>query len=186
MIATIIFAAQATLSLVSFGLLARWIIYPRLKERPLVEALTPLLLFQTFRTVGLLFLVPTVVGAALPTAYSIPDAAGDLLAVMLSFASLLALRLRWRGALVLVWLFTLEGMVDFANAIAQGLRINLTENYHLGITWLIPTYGVPAFIIAHLLIIALLLRGQRQLGSQRAVDDEARDETSAEAFASVR
>jgi hypothetical protein len=173
MIATIIFATQATLSLVSFGLLARWFIYPRLKERPLVEALTPLLLFHTFRTLGLLFLVPTLVDASLPAAFSVPDAVGDMLAVALAFASLVALRLRWRGALALIWLFTVAGIADFANVIAQGLRINLSENYHLGLTWLIPTYGVPAFLIVHLVIIALLLRGNRKPTEQRAESEEA-------------
>jgi hypothetical protein len=171
MTATIIFATQAALSLVSFGLLARWLIYPRLKRRPLVEALTPLLLFQTFRTVGLMFLVPAVVGAALPTAFSIPAEVGDLIAVALAFAALVALRLRWRGAPALVWLFTLEGMADFANATALGLRFNIV-NHHLGLTWLIPTYGVPAFLIAHLLIIALLLRRTRQPGGQRGAAAE--------------
>ncbi len=177
MIATIIFATQAALSLVSFGLLARWLIYPRLKERPLVEALTPLLLFHTFRTVGLLFLVPTLVDSSLPAAFSIPGAVGDMLAVALAFASLVALRLRWRGARALVWLFTLVGIADFANVTAQGLRFNIAVNYHLGLTWLIPTYGVPAFLIVHLMIIALLLRGNRQPGGQRAEGDEARVES---------
>lgn len=172
MIATITFATQAALSLVSFGLLARWLIYPRLKERPLVEALTPLLLFHTFRTVGLLFLVPTLADSSLPAAFSIPGEVGDMLAVALAFASLVALRLRWRGALALVWLFTLEGIADFANVIVQGLRFNIAANYHLGLTWLIPTYGVPAFLIVHLTIIALLLRGRRQRDGQRTVGAE--------------
>lgn len=181
MSATIIFAAQAALSLVSFGLLARWFIYPRLKERPLAEALTPLLLFHTFRTLGLLFLVPAIVGTSFPAAFSIPDSVGDMLAVALAFASLVALRLKWRGALALVWLFTVEGMADFANVIALGLRFNLSEKYHLGVTWLIPTYGVPAFLIAHLTIIALLLRGNRQQsqhGGQRVYSDKAHAESA--------
>ena len=50
--ATLVFVTQATLSLLSFGLIARWVIYPRLKERSLREALTLLLLFETFRTMG--------------------------------------------------------------------------------------------------------------------------------------
>lgn len=180
MIATISFAAQAALSLVSFGLLARWFVYPRLRERPLAEALTPLLLFQTFRTIGLVFLVPSVVDSSLPAAFAIPGEVGDQLAVLLAFASLVALRLRWRGALALVWVFTVEGIADFANVIAQGLRFNIAGNYHLGVAWLIPTYGVPAFLIAHLTIIALLLRGNRQrrpLSGQRADGAEAQMES---------
>ncbi len=172
MIAIVSFATQVTFSLVSFGLLARWFIYPRLKERPLVEALTPLLLFHTFRTVGLIFLVPAVVDASLPAAFAIPGELGDMLAVLLAFASLVALRLRWRGALALVWLFTLEGVADFANVIAQGLRFNIIGSYHLGPAWFIPTYGVPAFLVAHVTIIALLLRGTRRLSEQQSASDK--------------
>lgn len=50
--ATLIFATQATLSLLSCGLIARWVIYPRLRDRSLRDALTPLLLFETLRQTG--------------------------------------------------------------------------------------------------------------------------------------
>lgn len=108
-------AIQATSSMLSFGLLARWFVYPRLRERALPEALTPLLLFQTFRTLGLIFLVPDLVDAALPAAFAVP-AAGDMLAVILAFAALVGVRSGWRGAPALVWLFTVEGLADFVTA----------------------------------------------------------------------
>jgi hypothetical protein len=36
------------------------------------------------------------------------------------------LRARLRGALALVWVFTIEGTVDFVYAFYQGLRLGLT------------------------------------------------------------
>ncbi|MDQ2786297.1 MAG: hypothetical protein M3Y58_14995 [Chloroflexota bacterium] len=168
--ATLLFVTQVTLSLLSFGLITRWIIYPRLRERSLREALTPLLLFQTFRTVGLIYLVPGIADAALPAAYKIPEALGDMLAVVLAFAALVAVRSGWRTAPALVWLFTVEGLADFINAFAQGLRFNIAANYHLGIGWLLPTYGVPAFLAVQLTVIALLLNRARQRDGERAVD----------------
>lgn len=176
--ANLVFATQATLSLLSFGLIARWVIYPRLRDRPLREALTPLLLFETFRTVGLIFLVPGLVDAALPAAFTIPETVGDMLAVVLAFAALVAVHAGWRVALALVWLFTVEGLADFANAIAQGLRFNIAA-YHLGIAWLIPTYGIAVFVAIQLTIIALLLnnRGRnrdRQRTEERAVEISGR------------
>lgn len=172
--ATLVFATQTTLSLLSFGLLARWVIYPRLRERPLREALTPLLLFETFRTVGLVFLVPSLVDAAVPAAFTIPEAAGDMLAVVLAFAALVAVRAGWRAAPALVWLFTVEGIADFINAFAQGLRFNIAAQYHLGLGWLIPTYGVPAFFVVQLTVIALLLN-RRRLATQPPVVQRAAD-----------
>jgi hypothetical protein len=49
MIEILVFATQFTLSLVSFGLIALWVIYPRLRERSFRDALTSLLLFLSAR-----------------------------------------------------------------------------------------------------------------------------------------
>jgi hypothetical protein len=160
--AILVFATQITLSLLSFGLIASWVIYPRLRERSLRDALTLLLLFETFRTVGLIVLVPGLVDAALPAAFTISAAAGDMLAVVLAFAALVAVRSGWRGAPALVWLFTVEGLADFINATAQGLRFDIVSHNQLGIAWLLPTYGVPAFTVVQLTVIALLLNHQNR------------------------
>lgn len=163
----LIFATQTTLSLLSFGLIARWVIYPRLKNRSLRDALTPLLLFETLRTIGLIGLVPGLVDAPLPAGFVIPEAVGDMLAVALAFAALVAARAGWRVAPALVWLFTVEGLADFINATAQGLRFGIAAPNLLGVAWLLPTYGVPAFTMAQLMVIAVLLnhaRRERQRG----------------------
>ena len=165
-----VFATQFTLSLLSFGLIARWVIYPRLRERPLRQALTPLLLFETLRTIGLIVLVPGLVHASLPSAFALPAAVGDMLAVALAFAALVAVRSGWRAAPALVWLFTVEGLADFINATAQGLRFNVIAGNQLGIAWLLPTYGIPAFTVAQVMVIALLWRS----GRQRAADERER------------
>ena len=167
----LVFVTQFTLSLLTFGLIARWVIYPRLRERSLRDALTPLLLFETLRTLGLINLVPALVDSALPSAFTVPEALGDMIAVVLAFVALVAVRSGWRVAPALVWLFTVEGLADFINATAQGLRVNIA-NYHLGIGWLIPTYGVPAFVAVQLTVIAVLLNGARR-ERQRARDDAA-------------
>ncbi|HEV2237951.1 MAG TPA: hypothetical protein VGR57_14925, partial [Ktedonobacterales bacterium] len=172
--ATLIFAAQATLSLLTFGLIARWVIYPRLRERSLRDALTPLLLFETLRTVGLVVFVPGLTDGTLSTGFTIPEAVGDQLAVALAFVALVAVRSGWRAAPALVWLFTIEGLADFVNATVQGLRFNIPA--HMGPAWVIPTYGVPAFAAVHLTVIALLLNGARRArqpagdAGERAVD----------------
>ena len=173
---TLIFATQASLSLLSFGLIARWVLYPRLRDRVLRDALTPLLLVETLRTIGLIGLVPGLVDAALPAAFSMPEAAGDMLAVVLAFAALVAVRANWRIASALVWLFTVEGLADFINATVQGLRLNVPA--HLGLAWLLPTYGVPAFTVVQLMVIALLLRRDRQRDGEQAVEVPARLTTS--------
>jgi len=157
MIAIVVFGAQAAFSLVTFGLIARWGVYPRLATRPLAAALTPLLLFNTLRTIGLCFVVPTLVNPALPAGFTVPGEVGDMTAVALAFLSLAALRFSWPGAIALVWLFNIEGIADLLYATYNGITYDIPA-YHLGVAWLIPTYFVPAYIVAHLVVFALLLR----------------------------
>lgn len=171
----LVFVTQTTLSLVSFGLIAGWVIYPRLRVRSFRDALTPLLLFETLRTIGLIGLVPGLVDAPLPAGFVIPEAAGDMLAVFLAFVALVAVRAGWRVAPALVWLFTVEGLADFINATAQGLRFGIAAPNLLGVAWLLPTYGVPAFTVAQVMVIAVLLdhtRRQRQRAHDVGADSE--------------
>jgi len=165
---TQIFALQVALSLVTYGLAARWYVLPWLERLDLVAALTPLLLFHTLRTIGLVFLVPGVVGGSLPADFAAQGAYGDLLTVGLAFLALAALRARWRGALLLVWLFSIVGLLDFVNAFALGVRADIAAQEALGPGWFIPTFAVPAFTVAHVLAVRLLLTRSREYATPRA------------------
>jgi hypothetical protein len=157
---TLIFVLQVVVCLLTYGLIAWWYLVPHLDRLDLTWALTPLLLFHTLRTIGLTFLVPGVVGGTLPESFAVPGAYGDLLAVGLAFLSLVALHADWPSARIVVWSFSLIGLLDFANAFAQGLRVDIAAQYTLGPVWFIPTFAVPAFTIAHILVIRrLLMRG---------------------------
>src|SRR5207244_9413127 len=111
-----IFGLQFLLSLIVYSLIAGWYVRPRLAPLPLPSALTPLLFLHAFRHLGMVFLVPTVVGGRLASEFAVPAAYGDLLAALLALAAILALRARWRPALALVWLFNVVGTVDLVNA----------------------------------------------------------------------
>lgn len=154
---TFLFGLQIASSLLTYGLIARWYLVPRLRRLDLVAALTPLLLFHTFRTIGLIFLIPSVVGAPLPESFAAPAAYGDLATVVLAFLALIALRAGWRGALFVVWAFSVAGLLDFTVAFTQGLSLDMIAQYTLGPGWFIPTFAVPAFAVVHGLIIWLLL-----------------------------
>src|SRR2546425_72349 len=79
-----IFGLQFLLSLVVYGLIARWYLAPRLAALPLPSALSLLLFLHAFRHLGMVFLVPTVVGPSLEPAFAVPAAYGDLLAALLA------------------------------------------------------------------------------------------------------
>jgi len=152
-----IFGLQVVLSLVVYSLIARWYVVPRLAALPLRDALTPLLLLHAFRYLGMVFLVPTVVGPALPAAFAVPAACGDLLAALLALLAIAALRQAWPLAIPLVWLFNVEGTLDLVNAFYQGLR----NNVQLGAAYYIPTFAVPALFVTHAMIFAMLIRRSR-------------------------
>jgi len=152
-----IFGLQVLLSFLVYGLVARWYVTPRLAPLPLHAALQPLLVLHALRHLGMVFLVPTVVGPALPAGFAVPAAYGDLLAALLALAALVALRARAPIALPLTWLFNVVGLLDLINAFYQGLR----NDVQLGAAYFIPTFAVPALVITHLMIFRMLVRHPR-------------------------
>jgi hypothetical protein len=144
-------------SLLSYTLIAIWYVVPRLSKQPREEALLPLMLLNTFRTVGLVFLFPQVTGGALPPGFAVPAAYGDLLTTGLAWFSIFALRLRPGLALPLVWLFNLVGITDLLFAMYQGAVTGLPF-FHLGVAWLLLTFYVPLLLVSHVIVFWLLLR----------------------------
>lgn len=149
-----IFGLQVLLSFVLYTLVARWYVSPRLAALPVDRALQPLLALHATRHMGLVFLVPTVVGGGLPAAFAAAAGYGDLIAGLLALGSLVALRARAGVARALTWLFTIVGLGDLVNAFYQGL----SHDVQLGAAYYIPTFIVPALVVTHVMIFRLLLR----------------------------
>jgi hypothetical protein len=158
-----IFALQFVLSLIVFSLLAKWYVAPWLADKPIELALTVLIFPHALRHVGMLFLVPGVVGDV-PSAFALAAAYGDLAAGLLALITLVALRGHWRGALSLAWLFNIVGTVDLANALRQAEAVP-----YLAGTWSIPTFVVPVLLVTHFMVFARLV----QNGSVRVSGAEA-------------
>jgi hypothetical protein len=149
-----IFGLQFLLSLIVYSLIASWYVAPRLARLPLGAALTPLLFLHAFRHVGMVFLVPTVVGPALPGAFAVPAAYGDLLTALLALLAILGLRAEWGPARMFVWIFNVVGTVDLLNALFQGARLGV----ELGAAYYIPTFAVPALLVTHAMIFLRLVK----------------------------
>ena len=144
------------MGLAAYGLIAKWYIMPVLTALPRAKAMEPLLLIHCFRFVGLAFLIPGVTSQPLDPRFANPAAYGDLLAAVLAFLAILALRRDWRAAIPLVWIFNIEGTLDLLNAVTQGIRY--TEDGSLGATYFIPAIVVPALLVTHVMIFVILLR----------------------------
>ena len=147
-----IFGVQFLLSLIAYGILARWYVAPALARLPLNDALIPLLVPHAFRHLGLVFLVPAVVAPTLPPAFALPAAYGDLVAGLLALLAMIALRGRWAVAIALAWLANIIGTLDLLHAFYRG--IPLDAGRHMGSAWYIPTFIVPALFVTHFMIFA--------------------------------
>jgi hypothetical protein len=107
---------------------------------PLPDALISLLILHAFRHVGLVFLLPTVTGAALPSPFAVPTAYGDLLTGLLALVAIVALRGRWGAAIGLAWVANVVGTLDLLYGFSQGVRYRVA----LGATYYIPIVVNPA------------------------------------------
>jgi hypothetical protein len=155
-----IFGVQFTLSLIVWALVAKWYVAPRLASLPPRDALMPLLFLHAFRHVGLVFLVPTVVGAALPAPFAVPTAYGDLLTGLLALVAIVGLRGGWRAAIGLVWVANVVGTLDLLYGFAQGIRFRVA----LGAAYYIPIVVNPAMYVTHVMIFAMLAKRSRRGG----------------------
>jgi hypothetical protein len=149
-----IFGLQFTLSLIVYALIAKWYVAPRLAALPRHDALIPLVFLHAFRHLGLVFLLPTVVGSTLPAVFAVPTAYGDLLTGLLALLAVVALRHRWGVAIGLVWLVNVVGTLDFLYGFYQGMRLQVA----LGAAYFIPIVANPAMYVSHFMIFVMLLR----------------------------
>jgi hypothetical protein len=148
------------LNLVSFTLVLRWFVWPRLRGLDRHRALIPLVAFHWVRSLGVLAAIPGMSGDQHDTEWAIHVAIGDAVTVMLAWLAVAALRARHRAALGAVWLFNLVGFADlinaFRNAVAGGLPVE-----SLGAQTLIIAIGPPALLVGHLAIFAILVARSR-------------------------
>jgi hypothetical protein len=154
---TALFGIQFSFALLLYALIARWYGVPRLSRLPRELALVPLVWIHAFRIVGGTILAPGAVDAAVPTEFLTMVGFGDIATAVLALVALIALRVRFRGAIALVWLCLAVGMLDTVNAIIQSVRYSVTL-YPLGVNWVIVTLYVPALLVSGVLIFIQLRR----------------------------
>ncbi len=152
----VIFVLQIGLSLLVFGLLAKWLLAPWLANKSQRDALFWITLPHAFRYMGMVFLVPGVVAQPLPDHFAIPAAYGDLLTSILALLVLILLRTGFKGAMGLLWLFNVVGTVDLLNALRH---VDVVQNF--GAVWYIPTLYVPLLLVTHFMIFVRLFRRKK-------------------------
>jgi hypothetical protein len=156
----VLFGIQFTFFLVAYALVAWWYVSPRLSGLPREAALVPLVWVHVFRMVGGTILAPGAVDSAVPAEFRTMIGWGDMATAVLALLALVALRVRWPGAIALVWLFLAVGLLDTVNAIIQSMRFSVFA-HGLGLNWVIVTAYVPALLVSSVLIFIQLRRPAR-------------------------
>jgi hypothetical protein len=162
---TLIF--NVVISAIIFNLAYRWFLKPVLPKLNPATVLLPILLLQSMRHLGLMFLTTGVTSPNLPAQFAVPAAAGDFLSTTLALTAALLIHRKSTWAVPMTWLFTVVGLVDFVVAIALS-RIYGAGDFLGGAYW-IPSFWVPMLIVGHVAIIDVLrLVKQEKLQLQTA------------------
>ena len=156
---TQIFWMQLVTSVVVFGIVAVWYVWPYLTKLSRNSALIPLLFVHVLRYVGMTLLVAGMVDPKLPREVLSSGAYGDLLEAALALASIYALRSNWRIAVPLVWVANTWGFLDALNVLRTVLQVNL-PSFNLGTTWYIYTFYAPLVVVSHLMIFWILIKSR--------------------------
>jgi len=135
-------------------------VMPSLKAMDLVAAQRAIATLHSFRFLGLVFIVPGVVGPNLPASFAAFAAYWDFATGVLAILALLTVRIR-----PLFWLFVaafnLVGVVDLILDYYHATQVGLPALAgQLGATYAIPIIYVPVLMITHVVAFYLLLRPQ--------------------------
>lgn len=139
-----------------WAVITKLYIWPQIVKLPVASSLQFILLLHCGRVIGLTSLVPGIVSTQLPSGFSLPQAYGDQVAVVLALLALIALRRQWQARNQFVWLFNIIGFADFFLAITNAVRYDVFAQ--LGAYWIVPVFLVPPLIVSHIVIVFLLLR----------------------------
>jgi len=154
-----------SISFVIFILIAVWYAVPWMNRRPLAVALSVPLWIHAFRHVALQVFSARRFGFHIPENLASQIAWGDVAGGILALAALWLLRSRSRAAIVVIWLFVVETVVDFINASVISIRERTSETAH-ALTWLILNLYVPLLVVSLALLVWQLLsrRGEDLIG----------------------
>jgi hypothetical protein len=156
-----LFQIQMVLGYAAWALCFGAYVWPRLAAMDRVDAHRAIATLHSFRFFGLVFILPGVVGPALPAAFAHAAAYGDMTTALLALLALAFVRIRPAFRFFVV-AFNVVGLADLLLAYYHAIRSGLPEIAgQLGAAYAIPILYVPVLAISHLAAFRLLLRPAR-------------------------
>ena len=157
----VIFLMQTVLSYVAWLLCFRAYIWPKLTSMDGVQAQRAIATLHSFRFFGLVFILPGIVGANLPTGFAPFAAYWDLTTGILAMLALAAVSVKpvfWTCVVA----FNCVGILDFVLDYYHASKVGLPELAgQLGAAYVVPVIYVPLLMITHVTAFYLLVRSPR-------------------------
>ena len=117
------------------------------------------------RYLGLVSLVPVVVAPALTTTpFAFYQGYGDFLTAVFALIAIIAIHVKWKHALIVVWGFNIFGTLDCINSMIHAFSSNILQ-YEVGSFWFIVTFTVPLLWLTHIGLFALLIQRSKEYTS---------------------
>jgi hypothetical protein len=154
------FFISYVVAFIVFGFIAKWYVWPNIRDRAPGSALPPFLLYACLRVNGLMFLMPGLVSPELPRAFAVPTAYGDLTATVLALLALACVRHENAAAVPMLWLFNIVGLLDLVYANISTFRDHV-DPAQLRASYYLAVINVPAMLVVHVMLFAYLLRRRR-------------------------
>ena len=146
----IYFGGSAVAGIIGWATIFATIIWPKMKQRPMVEQLKTLTAINFFRYFATTTLIVGLVSRKLPAGFADPTAFGDLISLGLAYIAFIGLqRSKAEKPLLLpVWIFNIVGAADLLLALVLGPAL-IHDPGDLGLSYIIPTVYVPLLLVAH-------------------------------------
>jgi hypothetical protein len=137
-------------------------VWPKLIAMNRFDAHRAIATLHSFRFFGLVFILPGVVGPALPTGFATFAAYGDFAAGLLALLALVSVRVRpafWLFIVAFNAVGLIDIVLDYYHAIQSGLPAVAGQ---LAAIYWIPILYVPLLVITHIAAFYLLLQRERR------------------------
>ena len=164
----IYFGGSAVAGIIGWATIFATIIWPKMKQRPMVEQLKILTAINFFRYFATTTLIVGLVSRKLPAGFADPAAFGDLISLVLAYVAFIGLQRSKAGKPLLlpVWIFNIVGAADLLLAAVLGPAL-IRDPGDFGLAYIIPTVYVPLLLVAHFYSLRIL--SQRPAGNSQAV-----------------
>lgn len=152
-----IFGIQVLTSIGVYSFLFIFFVFPYFKTKSREFALIVLTLPHLIRHLGMTLLTPgAVVGTHLNQDFAFSTALGDYITLLLGVLTIVALKNKWKPAVLICWMFNIIGLSDIILAGVKAMRYEVLPD--LGPQWYVVAFWVPLLIVTHVLSGVVLVK----------------------------